>query len=63
MAYAVNIDRKKGVYSVSSIPEAATFFSMSAIAIVKPILKDRANSKASMPDYHNVKKIEAILSM
>ena len=63
MAYAVNIDRKKGIYSDSSIPEAATFFPMSAIAIVKPILENRADSKASMPDYQNVKKIEAILSM
>ena len=33
------------------------------IAIVKPILKDRAYRKASMPDYQNIKKIEAILSM
>ena len=32
-------------------------------AIVKPILEDRAYRKAGMPDYQNVKKIEAILSM
>ena len=59
----MNKDRKKGVDSDSSIPAAATFFPMSAIAIVKRILKDRADSKASMPDYQNMKKIEAILSM
>ena len=63
IAYAVNIDRKKCVYSDSSIPDhaAATFFLMSAI--VKPNLEDRDDRKASMPDYQNVKKIEAILSM
>ena len=33
------------------------------ITIVKPILKDRAYCKASMPDYQNLRKIEAILSM
>ena len=32
-------------------------------AIVKPILEDRAESKASMPDCKNVKKIATILSM
>ena len=61
MAYAVNIDRKKGVYSDSSIPEAATFFPMSAIAIVKPSLENRADNKADMPDYQNVEMIAAIL--
>ena len=33
------------------------------IAIVKPILENRANSKVSMSDCKNVKKIAAILSM
>ena len=63
MAYAVNIDRKKGVYSDSSIPEAATFFPMSAIAIVKPSLENRADNKADMPDYQNVEMIAAILTL
>ena len=61
--HAMDKDGKKCVYSDFSIPAAATFFPMSAIAIVKPILENRADSKASMPDYQNVKKIEAILSM
>ena len=34
----MNKDRKKGVDSDPSIPAAATFFPMSAIAIVKLIL-------------------------
>ena len=33
------------------------------IAIVKPILENRADRKASMSDCKNVKKIAAILSM
>ena len=44
-------------------PRGGIFFPMSAIAIVKPILEDRANSKAGMPDYQNVETIAAILSM
>ena len=37
---------------------------MSAIAIVKPNLEDRAYCKAGMPDYQNVeKKIAAIPRM
>ena len=32
-------------------------------AIVKPMLEDRDDCKASMPDCKNVKKIAAILSM
>ena len=39
---------------------AATFFPMSAIAIVKPILEDRAYRKAGMPDYQKVETIVAI---
>ena len=55
-------DRKKNVYSNSSISEAATFFYMSAI--VKKILEVCADRKASMPDYQNVeKKIAAIPRM
>ena len=45
---------------VTSIPAAATFFPMSAIAIVKPNLEDRAYRKAGMPDYQNVETIAAI---
>ena len=37
-----DLDRKKGVYSGASITETATFFLMSAIAIVNPILEYRA---------------------
>ena len=33
---------------------------MSAIAIVKPMLEDRAYRKAGMPDYQNVETIAAI---
>ena len=40
---------------------AATFFPMSAI--VKPILLNRADSRASVSNCKNVKKIAAILSM
>ena len=43
-----------------SVSEAATFFPMSAI--VKPIHVDQADSKASMPDYQNVKAIAATLT-
>ena len=56
----MNIDRKKGVDSDSSIPAAATFFPMSAI--MKPMLENRADRKTSMLDYQNVEKnIAAIL--
>ena len=59
--YPVKKDSKEmRFFSDSSIPEAATFFPMSAI--VRPILEDRAYRKAGMPDYQNVKKIEAIPS-
>ena len=63
LTHAKNKNRKKCFYSDSSIPAAATFFSMSAIAIVKPMLEDRAYRKAGMPDCKNVKKIAAILSI
>ena len=53
-------DRKKGDSSDLSIPAAATFFPMSAIAIVKPILEHRAYRKACMSDYQNVETIDAI---
>ena len=56
----MNKDRKKCFYSDSSLPAAATH---EPIAIVKPILENWAYRKASMPEYQNVKKIEAILSM
>ena len=59
--HAVNKDRKKCVYSDSSIPAAATFFPVSAI--VKPSLEDGAYCKASMSDCKNVNKIASILSM
>ena len=49
----MNKDRKKNVYSDSSISEAATFY-MSAI--VKPILEGRSYRKASVPDYQHVEK-------
>ena len=57
----MNKDRKKSIYSDSSIPDpaAATFFPVSAI--VKPSLEDGAYRKAGMPDCKNVKKIAAIL--
>ena len=42
---------------------AATFFPMSAIAIVKPNLEDRAYRKAGVPNYQNVETIAAILSV
>ena len=58
--HAKNKDRKKCFYSDSSIPAAATFFPMSAIAIVKPIIEDRAYRKAFMSDYQNVETIDAI---
>ena len=65
--HSKNKDRKKCFYSDSSIPaaatffpSAATFFPMSAIAIVKPMLEDRAYRKAGMPDYQNVETIDAI---
>ena len=57
-------DYKKVEKSLApSIPAAATLFPMSAIAIVKPILLDRVDRKASMPvpDYQNVETIAAIL--
>ena len=54
----MNNDRKKNVYSDSSISEAATFY-MSAI--VKPILEGRAHCKAGMPDYQNVEKMIAAI--
>ena len=54
----MNIDRKKCFHSDSSIPAAATFFPMSAIAIVKPILEHWAYCKACMPNYQNVATID-----
>ena len=57
----MNIDRKKCFHSDSSIPAEATFFPMSAIAIVKPILEHRAYRKACIPNYQNVETIDAIL--
>ena len=51
-------DRKKNVYSDSSISEAATFFYMSAI--VKNILEVRAYRKASVLYYQNVETIVGI---
>ena len=56
----MNIDRKKCVYSDSSIPAAATFFPMSAIVKPNLELEDRAYRKAGMPDYQNVETIDAI---
>ena len=50
----MNKDRKKNVYSDSSISEATTFFPMSAT--IKKILEVRADRKAGMPDYQNVEK-------
>ena len=38
-------------------------FSMSAIAIVKPNLEDRAYRKAGMPDYQNYQTTAAILTL
>ena len=54
----MNKDRKKNVYSDSSISEATTFFPMSTT--VKKILKVRADRKAGMPDFNNVETIVAI---
>ena len=59
MASAVNKDVYEDVYSDPSIPEAATFFPMSAI--VKPILEDRVERKASMPDSKIVNKAAPIV--
>ena len=59
----MNKDRKKGVYSVASNhPAAGADESCSIYYNVKPSLKDRAYSKAGMPDHQNVEmKIAAIL--
>ena len=57
----MNKDRKKGVYSVASKhPAAGAAESCWIYYNVKPSLKDRAYCKAGMPDYQNVKEIEAI---
>ena len=55
---SVNKHQKKSINSNSSIPEAATFFPMSVI--VKPLLEDQSNLKASLPNYQNVETIAAI---
>ena len=44
----------------SQQPRAATFLSMSAI--VKLILEDKDDGKASMPDFMSVETIPAILT-
>ena len=44
----MNKDRKKCLYSDSSIP-----------AIVKPSLENRAYRKAGMPEYRNVETIDS----
>ena len=57
----MNKDRKKSIYSDSSIPDrGGHLLPLEPIAFVKPIVVNRAYRRASVPDYWNVEKSPAI---